>query len=746
MTTSTTWTEDELLRLIRGSLGALPFHEIRRPEVPATLADLPAGLDPNLIKSLGALGIEQLYSHQHEAIAAFLRGEDVAVGTGTSSGKSLCWMLPALHLCAEEPAARILVLYPTKALAQDQLGKLQSILPSGIQAAVYDGDTPRHQRSAIRNHAHIVLTNPDMLHVGILPQHDLWGKRFLRSLRLIVIDEAHTLRGVFGSHAAWVLRRLLRLCKSRPQVISCSATLPNIAEHLERLTTRRPTVISNDGSPQGAKTFFLVEHDPLEVPESPNRLTGRLLSTYAAQDVRTLAFCRARVGTELVVRTARSHLESLGQDVLQIEAYRGGYSPKERRQIEQRLFKGELKGVAATSAMEMGVDIGGLDVVLMNGYPGSLTSFWQQAGRSGRAGRAGAAIMIAHEDPLEHLLVREPELLFGESEPAIADPGNPAIASRQVLCATYESPLTERDVESWGPAAEEAVGDLLESGEIVKNGPNCFVRSDDPPAPKISLRGSLDQSITLFCEALPVGEMERWRALQYAHPGAVYLHRDQTYVVDKLNLRNSAAYMTRREPGYYTEPIVQGLTEESVRLEEKDLPAGLSAAFAGIQVSIQTTAFKIRAQDGGQMLDERPLEMPAYEFSTVGLNLDFPSELLIAESGPSVVHGLQHLLLASAPLVAGCEPRDLGSAWFIASPETLAPRICIYDSVPGGLGLAHRLYLEIDRLIALARQMVEGCPCQDGCPRCLLMSRCESGNEPLSKPALISYLGALYSQ
>src|SRR4051812_13901318 len=396
-----------------------------------------------------------------------MSGSDVVVVTGTNSGKTLCYNLPSLHFIQSEPAARMLYLFPTKALAQDQLGKLSALLPDGIRAGTYDGDTPQSTRSGLRRLAHIVLTNPDILHVGILPGHELWAK-FFRSLRLIVLDEMHVYRGVFGSHVCGVLRRLLRLAefhKSRPQIIACSATIGNPVELFQNLTGRKPVVIEEDGSPRGKRTF--VFWNPPIVGDKPERMSANIVCSelmvgLAENGQRVLEFNRARISAELVLRYARKRAAKGGKIKPEsIESYRAGYTPKERRQIEKALFKGELLGLAATNAMELGVDVGTLDAVIMNGYPGTISSFFQQAGRAGRGTRDGMAIMVAHDDPLEQFLIRKPQMLLqGVNESVAANPSNPQILSQQLLCAAHERPMLPSELERFGGNALDVAESL----------------------------------------------------------------------------------------------------------------------------------------------------------------------------------------------------------------------------------------------------------------------------------------------
>ncbi|MCH8979802.1 MAG: DUF1998 domain-containing protein, partial [Armatimonadetes bacterium] len=586
-----------------------------------------------------------------------------------------------------------------------------------------------------RRTAHVVLTNPDMLHVGILPQHENWG-RFLRSLRFVVLDEMHSYRGVFGSHVGGVLRRLLRLCewyRSKPTVISCSATVANPEELFSRLTGRTAVLVDTDGAPRSERVVALVEPPEGQDNYSPNRETASLLAELCRADVRTLAFCRARISTELVVRYAREALGSGGSD--QVESYRGGYTPEERRDIEQRLFGGGLTALATTNAMELGVDVGGLDAIVLNGYPGSISSFWQQVGRAGRADRPGFAAMLAHEDPLEQFIVRNPAVLQrGRMESVTVNPENPHVLAAQLRCAAYERALAPEDLERFGPAALDVAETLTQAGDLEFSAGRYFYPSHDAPAPKVNIRGVSGESVALLAADEQVGEMERWRAMQYAHEGAVYMHRSRTFVVDRLDLGSNQAVMSEAEPGYYTQPIVQSLVVPTVTVSEKPV-GGAQAVFGGVSVTTTVSGFRKMAQDGRQTLGEERLDLPPLSYDTVGVRFALGEEWSPTETedGVGAVHGLEHALTAVAPILASCDRRDLGSAWFTVDPGSLAPAVYVFDAAPGGVGLSEKLYERAGDWALMAVQLLEGCKCEEGCPACLLSPQCECMNEHLSK-------------
>lgn len=708
-------------------------------------------IDSLLSSRLSALGLGDLYTHQARAYDEAMAGNDLVVVTGTNSGKTLCYNLPALQFALREPAARMLYLFPTKALAQDQLGKLEELLPgSPIRFATYDGDTPQAQRSAIRKSAHVILTNPDMLHVGILPGHENWSK-FLRSLRLIVLDEMHVYRGVFGSHVGAIMRRLLRLCeyqRSRPQIIACSATIGNPKELFTKLTGREPVVIDEDGSPRGKRTF--VFWNPPELGQgrrmSSNVVTSEIMVGLAEQGKRTLAFNRARVSAELVLRYARQRAKNGGEiPPSSIESYRAGYTVKERRQIEQSLFKGELLAVSATNAMELGVDIGMLDAVVMNGYPGTVSSFWQQSGRAGRGTRDGLAIMVAHDDPLEQFLLRNPDMVMdAQIERVAVNPENPQILSQQLRCAAHERPISPMELAEFGESALGVAESLDMAGDLKLQAGHFYYPSHEAPAPGINIRGSGGEQFSLVVQAEDrvqvLGTMERWRAMQQAHAGAVYLHRGGNYVVKELDLDRREASLLNLDTDYYTQSIVQSVVESRWDLRSCDL-RGAKASLCGITVTDSVTGFRLKSVETDNLLGTEELELPSSTYETLAVRFDLPMQE--GADAASSLHGVEHALMAIAPLVSGTDRGDLGSAWYAFYPETFSTAIFVFDRTPGGVGLAERLFDSLPGWVSGARQLLASCPCEAGCPACLLSARCEANNESLSKNGALRTLESL---
>lgn len=720
-------------------------HMEEMPSREATYGQITRPKHPVLEDQLKGLGIERLYSHQALAYDAVMDGRDVVVTTGTNSGKTMCYNLPALQLCLSEPVCRCLYLFPTKALAQDQLGKLTTLLPPSVRAGTYDGDTPQSHRSGLRKQAHIILTNPDMLHIGVLPGHEHWA-RFLKSLRLIVIDEMHVYRGVFGSNVCGVLRRLLRLCEwhhSRPQIVACSATISNPTELFQNLTGRKPLLIDQDGSPNGKRTF--VFYNPPEIGTgqrlSANVATSDILSALVAIDQRTIAFSRARVSAELVLRYARKRAK---EDAIvaptAIESYRAGYGAKERRQIEKGLFQGKILGLSSTNAMELGVDVGGLDAVIMNGYPGTTSSFWQQAGRAGRGTRDGLAVFIAHNDPLEQFLVREPEMLLNSrNESVCVNPQNPTILGQQLLCAAHERPIAVSELESFGKDALNIAEGLDRSGALQFRTGLFFYPSIEPPAPKVNIRGAGGEIVRLLLDGQELGTMEMGRAITSAHEGAIYLHRGESYIVTVLDLNAKQATVVAFDADYYTQALVQSLIDPKGEIRRQGRISQL-----GVTVTEIVDGFRKKSLDGDTVLGVEPLELPPQTYETIAIRIDLPALDMEKDLNAQVgaMHGLEHALLAVAPLLAGCDRGDLGSAWYSMFPDTMSGAVFIFDKTPGGVGLCDELFKQLSGWFQSALALLTSCECETGCPACLMSPRCEAGNENLDKKATVRLLKA----
>ncbi|HEY0868396.1 MAG TPA: DEAD/DEAH box helicase [Fimbriimonas sp.] len=707
------------------------------------------GFHPLLAESMQRLGIDNLYSHQAKAYDEAMDGRDAVVVTGTNSGKTLCYNLFAMQKSLTEPAARCLYLFPTKALAQDQLGKLEELVPGPqVKVGTYDGDTPHSQRSGVRRLSHIVLTNPDMLHVGILPGHENWAK-FLKALKLVVIDEMHVYRGVFGSNVGNVLRRLLRLCewhRSRPQIVACSATIGNPGELFGKLTGREGVLIDEDGSPSGKRTFVFWNPPPIGAGErlSANVATSEIVASLVESGTRTLAFSRARISAELVLRYTRRRVKEAGLiPQNSVESYRAGYTVKERRQIEKALFKGDLLGLSATNAMELGVDVGALDAVVMNGYPGTASSFWQQAGRAGRGTRDGVAIYVAHDDPLEQFLVRAPEMLMKRRNEHVAiNPDNPQILKQHLVCAAQERPMAPHELEAFGAGALQVAEGLDRSGELHFQSGLFFYPGVDSPALRVNIRGSGGDQVRLLLNGEELGTMERWRAMTSAHEGAVYLHRGSTFVVEELDLELGVAHMTPAEVDYYTQAVIRSVIEPKVEIDRR-----AEGSLVGVSVTFLVEGFRRKSLDGGTVLSVEPLEMPPQTFDTVAVRIDLPALDVDGDMAAQMggIHGLEHALLAVAPLLAGCDRGDFGSAWYSVFPDTMRPAVFVFDETPGGVGLCETLFANAKSWVRAALQLLSSCFCETGCPACLYSPRCEGMNEMLDKPETLRLLKMLGS-
>jgi DEAD/DEAH box helicase domain-containing protein len=540
---------------------------------------------------------------------------------------------------------------------------------------------------------------------------------------------------------------LLRLCAmyhNYPQIIACSATIGNPGELFEKLTGRKPVEVNLDGSPNGKRTIVFMNPPLLPNNErlSTNYTTSEALATMVENDVTTLAFSRSRVATELVLRYTRSRLpDGLEKKV---ESYRAGYTPKERRQIEEAVLKGKIKGLSATNALELGVDIGNLDAVLINTYPGSVASFWQQAGRAGRGTKDAVTVYIAGDNPLEQYLLEHPErILNGKSESVTIQPSNPTILRSQLLCAAHERPLGPSELEQFGQTALELAETMDRAGELRFQAGHFYYPSFEPPALKVNIRGAGGDQVTLMIEGQELGSMEYQRALSQAHPGAIYLHRGEPFEVEELDLVQKNAHLSRFSGNYYTQSKVQSLLEPGHAFDEFG-----PFSIGGCAVTDTVLAYSKKTFDGDTVLDVIDLELPPTRFETVCLRIDLPSLDLDKPVDEQIagIHGLEHALLGLAPLFGGCDRSDVGSAWFAMYHETQCPVVFLFDRVPGGVGISEALYKNKHELVLAAKQRVETCKCESGCPSCLFLSQCEVGNEQIHKVEAKRLLGWLANQ
>ncbi|MGQ9715581.1 MAG: DEAD/DEAH box helicase [Anaerolineae bacterium] len=745
-------------------------HVEALPERQARYGHLQRPLPPPLVQALHATGVERLYSHQAEAINAVREGRNVILATATASGKTLTYNLPVLEALLEDPEARALYLFPTKALAQDQLRSLQELTsPLGeVPMGTYDGDTPQSVRTSLRRRARILLTNPDMLSLGILPNHTLWSS-FLSHLKFVVLDEAHVYRGVFGSQVACVLRRLWRLCRfygASPQVILCSATIANPGEHAQRLTGQPVQVVDEDGAPQGPRLFALWNPPYLDKAHttlrSPNSEATFLFVALVRAGLRSIVFTRTRRVAELILRYARQALEPYAPDLARrIKAYRAGYRPEYRRQIEQELFHGHLLGVTATSALELGIDVGDLDAAVLVGYPGSIASLWQRVGRAGRRREGGLAILIGTDSPLDQYFMRHPQQLFSRPhEQALIRPDNPYILRQQLPCAAYELPLTTEatlrqtdDEALFGPGFVEAVLALEQEGTLEYRDGRWFYQGLGYPAERVNLRSATGRRFALLNEAdnyRTLEEIEASSAPYRVHPGAIYLHQGESYLVTRLDLDQGIAILRPVEVDYYTAP--REVNDVRVVRSFRHGQHGATTAFLGeVRVTEQVVGYKRVQQYTEMVLSQEWLDLPAQSFATVALWFDVPSEWMarLAVQGRDfhgALHALEHACIAMLPLLALCDRADIGGLSTPRHPDTDRPQVFIYDAFPGGVGIAERGFEDLPALWRATLDLIRTCPCEDGCPSCVQSPKCGNNNEPLDKEGAALLLEWLLAQ
>jgi DEAD/DEAH box helicase domain-containing protein len=722
----------------------------------ARLVLVPDDLSPQVKDALDEAQITHLYAHQAEAYEKAFEAPTI-ITTGTASGKSLCFLLPTLEVLATDRTARALYLYPTKALAQDQARAIHQFgLHTAVRPAIYDGDTPRQERAAIRKRSNLVITNPDMLHVGILPHHHNWDE-LLANLAFVVVDEAHVYRGVFGSHVANVLRRLRRAAAihgSAPRFLLASATIANPLELAGNLT--------------GLANFNLIDHDTAPRPERRTAIWNPPLldealglrgsALYEAAEVfselivagaRTICFMKSRKGVELILRHARDRLDP--ELAERIAPYRGGYTPAQRQDIQRRLIAGELLGVVATDALELGIDIGALDAAICVTFPGTVASLKQMWGRAGRRG-SGLAVYIAGEDALDQFFCRHPdEFLTRPVEAAILDPDSPEIYAEHLVCAAHEAPLTELDAPLFGEQWREFAGELAEAGYLRERATG-FVprRADDYPAARVALRSASADSFALIDAASGemLGNVEAGRAYGTVHPGAIYLHMGRSYHVTDLDLDARRALLEPFSGDYFTQAKRDSMTYIE-RLHEQRARRGVTLSFGSVVYSETILGYQRKRLQDHAVIDFQSLEMPTVEFETRALWYEL-DDLIASEQFPpqhllGALHALEHGQIAVLPLIAMCDRWDIGGLSTNAHPQTGGPTIFIYDGHPGGVGITRRGFDQFDRLVGDARRLIGECPCKDGCPSCVQSPKCGNLNEPLSKRGALELLARMTS-
>ena len=721
---------------------------------PGASVPIPEEVHPQVRAALERTGITALWSHQADAWDAVMRRGHTIVTTGTASGKSLCFNLPVLHMLSLDSRARALYLYPTKALAQDQARRLMELRTPPLRHAIYDGDTPRAERAAIRKKSNLVLTNPDMLHVGILPNHGAWGD-FLANLALVVVDEAHVYRGVFGSHVANVLRRLRRLAQAygtTPRFVLTSATIANPLSLAEELTGHEFTLVDSDGAPRGEREIIMC-NPPLLDERTGRRASSISEATVLFADlvrggVRTICFARSRRGAELIYKMARDRLEDSDA---RIAPYRAGYTPQQRREIERDLATGRLTGVVATNALELGIDIGHLDAAIAVTFPGTVASLRQQWGRAGRTSRGGLALYVAGDDALDQFFCRHPdEFLERAVEAAILDHSSETIWMRHLVAAAHEGPLEPSDAAILGEGFEEYADRLVASGDLRRRGDRWLPRGSGYPAARVSLRSASPDSFTVVDDQNGelIGFVEAERAFSTIHPGAVYLHLGEPFEVDELDIDGRRALVRRSDGAYYTQPKIETETFiEEVREERTAL--GVPLRFGIVSVAEQVIAYQRKSLVDHEVIDLHPLDLPEQNFVTQALWYELGEEFvggLPLDVLLGALHASEHSQIAVLPLIAMCDRWDIGGLSTNIHHQTGGPTIFIYDGHPGGVGITRRGFEVFERLVADANRLVGECPCEAGCPSCVQSPKCGNLNEPLSKQGALDLMRTMLAR
>lgn len=722
----------------------------------ANYCDFPSALSPQLVDILKRQGIEKLYSHQASAIEKILSGENVVVVTPTASGKTLCYNLPVVEAILKDENARSLYLFPTKALSQDQFTELYEItnaLKRKIKVYTFDGDTPQSARKAIRTAGHIVITNPDMLHTGILPHHTLWIKLF-ENLKYIVIDEIHQYRGVFGSHFANVMRRLKRICKfynSHPTFICCSATIANPVELTQTLIGGYVSLVDNNGAPQGRKYFIFynppVINEELGIRKSVIKEANRIVARFISNKIQTIVFARSRLRVEILASYLKRTMQRLKLDPNKVRSYRGGYLPNERREIEQGVKKGEILGVVSTNALELGIDIGQLNASVLAGYPGTISSTWQQGGRAGRKQGESVIVLVASSSPLDQFIINHFDYFFGLApENGIINPNNFPILVSHIKCAAFELPFL--DEENFGEIDISAILEHLDREKILRHtGGRWFWSSDVYPAEEISLRSATVENFVVVDTTEKnqvIAEVDYDSAPYFIHEDAIYLHQSQTYFIDKLDWEGRTAYARKIDVDYYTDAQaktdIQVLTVDKHFEYEKEKVGDISSAqpqpqssnqqflisknFGDISVKTLVAKYKKIKFETHENIGYGDIHIPEQEMQTESFWLTFVENLKeeLERNGGDLgagLHAFATLLSNVIPVYAMCDPKDICTVAMIKSPFDNRPAIYVYDRYPGGIGISKKIF-DIDKLIIKsAMEMVNSCKCQMGCPSCV---------------------------
>lgn len=748
-----------------GRAERLLHHEVL-PARSAVTAPWPEWVPDDLRDAFVRSGVTQPWSHQASAADLAHAGQHVVVATGTASGKSLAYQLPGLAavLAARGPrgerGAGVLYLSPTKALAHDQFAAL-SALGTGVRLSTHDGDSTPEEREWTRDHGEYVLTNPDMLHRSLLPSHSRWAK-LLGSLRFVVVDECHHFRGVFGAHVAHVLRRLRRVCAmygSFPTFVLASATAAEPATTASRLTGLKVTAVTQDDSPRGEVSLLLWEppltshtgENGAPVRRAASSEVAELLADLVAEDVRTLAFVRSRQGVEQTALRVADLLAEVDPSLpAKVASYRGGYLPEERRALENALRSGDLLGLAATNALELGIDISGLDAVLLAGFPGRRAAFWQQVGRAGRGAHDALAVLVARDDPLDTYLVTHPDTLIGAPvEASVFDPANPYVLGPHLCAAAQEAPLTEADLPIFDPTAREVLDHLTSAG-LLRRRPRGWFWTDRRRAADLTDIRSAGGAPVQLVEAdtgRVVGTVDAASAHSTAHPGAVYVHRGESWLVEELNLEHHVAMIRRGDPPYST--TARDTTDISI-VESREMVrwGGCEVHVGEVDVTNQVVSFLMRRQPGGEVVAEEPLDLPERTLRTTAVWWTVPDDLL-AESGiasldvPGAAHAAEHCSIGLLPLFATCDRWDIGGVSTARHPDTGVLTVFVHDGYPGGAGFSERGFRAAADWLTATRETIASCECLSGCPSCIQSPKCGNQNNPLDKPGAIALLDVL---
>ncbi|GKS11457.1 putative ATP-dependent helicase YprA [Paenibacillus chitinolyticus] len=721
----------ELIQELRTDENIVNWHEIEPQE--AKTKAIPGSVDARIKSALAKRGITELYTHQHTAYETVHTGQNIVAVTPTASGKTLCYNLPVLQAIADDDTSRALYLFPTKALAQDQKSELNEIIGEmgiDIKSYTYDGDTSPAIRQIVRKAGHIVITNPDMLHSAILPHHTKWVSLF-ENLKYIVIDELHTYRGVFGSHVANVIRRLKRICKfygSDPVFICTSATIANPKELAEQLTGSPMRLIDDNGAPRGRKHFVFynppVVNKPLNIRRSAAAEVNNLAKQFLKNKVQTIVFARSRVRVEIIL----SRIQELVKNELgtkSIRGYRGGYLPKQRREIERGLRAGEILGVVSTNALELGVDIGQLQVCIMTGYPGSIASTWQQAGRAGRRHGEALIVMVASSTPIDQYVVQNPDYFFDRTpEAARINPENLIILVDHLKCAAYELPFKE--TEDFGPLeVAEIMEFLVEERVLHHNGDTFYWASQSFPANEISLRSASQENVVIVdlsdvANVRIIGEMDRFSAMTLLHDEAIYLHEGVQYQVEKLDWEHKKAYVREVDVEYYTDAnlAIQLKVLEIDKTSDRDRS---SLNFGDVTINAIPTIFKKIKLTTGENIGSGPIHLPEEELHTSAawVELKEPDLEVGTKALEQILWGIANVMKHIVPVLVMCDRNDVHVISQIKANHTGLPTIFLYDHYPGGIGLAEEVYTRFDEVRKAAKNLIQKCPCEDGCPSCI---------------------------